>query len=399
MRILILALSFLLCVAPPAHAAMPWSAQAAARLLDYGEKIGTHGLDPSDYELDRLRTALAGRDQAGLDTAATRSFALLARDLANGRVPAAQRRLSYFRTANLTPDAVLELLDRALAAGDVPGTLDRLAPANADYRMLRAALASLPADARSDRARVRANLERWRWLPRDLGERYLLVNVPEYVVRLMDGGKSGAEHRVIVGKRATPTPQFATTATGIIFNPTWTVPQSIIRESVGALVRNRPDTARARGYTWTGSGANLHVVQQPGPTNSLGQMKIDMPNPLSIFLHDTPSKTLFGQETRMFSHGCVRTDRPFDLAARMLAGTEWTPARIEEAVAARETITAKLPRPVPVYVVYMTARADADGRLHSFDDIYGLDAGISRDLGAAGLAAVRQLSDRTCAAG
>lgn len=398
MRAFFLAL-LIAVVATPLQAA-PWARPVANALLDYGQRIQTHGLDPADYELERLRIALAGQDQAALDAAATRSFALLARDLANGHTPAAQRRLSYFRGMGLTPEATAALMDRALLAGDVTGALDRLAPTSADYRMLRAALVSQPATgAEAEKARIRANLERWRWLPRDLGGRYLMVNIPEYVVRLIDNGQVIATHRVVVGKRKTPTPQFQTSASGIILNPTWTVPQSIIAESVGSLVRNRPGVARARGYSWSGSGGSLQVVQQPGPTNALGQMKIDMPNPLSIFLHDTPSKTLFGQPARAFSHGCVRTDKPFDLAAKLLAGTEWTPERIAQIIEGRETVTAKLPRPVPVYVVYMTVRAEPGGALRSFEDLYGLDAGLSQALGASGLAATRPLADNYCAAG
>jgi len=141
------------------------------------------------------------------------------------------------------------------------------------------------------------------------------------------------------------------------------------------------------------------VVQQPGPGNALGQMKIDMPNPLAIFLHDTPSKALFEREERTFSHGCVRTDQPFDLAVKMLAGTEWTRARIDETVAAGKTVTAQLPAPIPVYVVYLTARADANGRLNRFDDVYGLDGAIAGALGAGSLAATRQLSSMGCLAG
>ncbi|MCW2392463.1 murein L,D-transpeptidase YcbB/YkuD [Sphingobium sp. B1D7B] len=396
-RILLALLCFL--IAMPAQASTPWSRPAATTLLDYGRKIDSHGLDPRDYELDRLRGALEGGDQRGLDIAATRSFALMARDLANGRVPVDQRRLSYFRTPNLSPDAVLALIDRALSNGDVAAELDRLAPAHPDYRRLRAALLSLPADAAADRARLRANLERWRWLPRNMGSRYLIVNVPEYVAQLVDRGAVLATHRVIVGKLGTPTPQFTTTATGVILNPTWTVPQSIVRESVGALIRTRPATARARGYSWTQQGSGLQVVQQPGPSNALGQMKIDMPNPLAIFLHDTPSKSLFEKEERTFSHGCVRTEQPFDLAVAMLAGTEWTRAQINAAVAAGTTVTAKLSAPIPVYIVYMTARADAKGRLNRFDDVYGLDGDIAAALGAGNLAATRQLSSMGCLAG
>lgn len=379
MRLLLLALTALLFSAPVA-AATPWSRTAALALLDYGRHADSHGLDPADYELGTLEAAVAGQDQAKLDLAATRSFALLARDLANGRVPAAQRRLSYYRGMGLKPETVPDLIERALASGGVAATLDALAPSSADYRMLRAALLGLPTNA-PERTAVRVTLERWRWLPRDLGEHYLMVNIPEFVVREVDHGQVVATHRVIVGKRSTPTPQFGTTVTGIIFNPSWRVPQSIIAESVGALVRNRPAVARQRGYAWTTEGGRLQVTQAPGPTNSLGQMKLDMPNPLSIYLHDTPSKALFEREVRTFSHGCIRTDKPYDLAARLLAGTDWTPTRIASQVESRETVTVPLPRPLPVYIVYLTARAESAGKLLTFDDPYKLDASLAAALG------------------
>lgn len=379
MRALVLALLVAFAILP-ARAAAPWTPAAAAALLDYGQRIDSHGLDPADYQLDRLRLALTLSDQAGLDTAATRSFALLARDLANGRVPLAQRRLSFFRGMGLTPEGTLDLVDRALGTNDVAGTLDRLAPWHPDYRMLRAALVGLPAGAGAERATVRANLERWRWLPRSLGERYLIVNIPEYSVRLIEGGQVAATHRVIVGKAATPTPQFSTSVTGVILNPVWRVPQSIIAESVGALVRTRPAEAARRGYSWTGSGASLQVTQKAGPTNALGQVKLEMLNPLSIYLHDTPSKALFDQQTRTYSHGCIRTEKPEELAARLLAGTQWTPARIAQTIAGGKTVTARLPQALPVYVVYFTARADAGGRLALFDDPYKLDAALGPGL-------------------
>jgi murein L,D-transpeptidase YcbB/YkuD len=398
MRLLLIALTALLFAAP-AQAATPWSRGAGLALLDYGQHVDTQGLDPGDYELDKLKAAVGGSDQAALDMAATRSFALLARDLANGRVPAAQRRLSYFRGMGLQPEAVPDLIEAALApGGSVAATLDRLAPSNPEYRMLRSALISLPPSKTTERTAVRVNLERWRWLPRDLGEHYLIVNIPEFVVREVDRGQVVATHRVIVGKKSTPTPQFATRVNGVIFNPPWRVPQSIIAESVGALVRKRPAEATKRGYVWTSEEGRLQVTQQPGPTNSLGQVKLDMPNPLAIYLHDTPAKALFDQKVRTYSHGCIRTDKVQDLAARLLAGTDWTAERIASTIEGRETVTAALPRPLPVYIVYLTARAESDGNLALFDDPYRLDAVIAGRLGAEAKAARETLASSECAA-
>lgn len=352
-----------------------WSPLTAARLLAFGATLGRHGLDPADYPLDDVRDAVASGDPVRIDRAATVGFALIARDLANGRVRPPARQLAYYDAATLSPGAVLMLMDRALASGDVGGTLDRLAPRAAGYRALQAALAALSAEgAARERRAIRASLERWRWLPRDLGERYILVNIPEYSARLVDEGQVASMHRVIVGKRATPTLQFSTAVQAVVINPPWSVPQSIIAESVGALVLTRPDAARERGYVWsTAPGGSLRVTQRPGPGNALGQIKLDMPNPHSIYLHDTPNKALFDRESRTFSHGCIRTDRPQVLAAALLAGTGWTEARIAGLTAGTETIRVPLMRRVPVHIAYFTAYADAGGQVRYADDPYALD--------------------------
>ncbi len=365
------------------RASARWTPAAAARLLDYGETLGRHGLDPADYALEDVRAAVAARDAARIDRAATVGFARIARDLASGRVRPPARRLAYFAAASISPDAVLALMDRALASGDIGGTLDRLAPGHSGYRALQAALAAVPAEgAEKERRAIRASLERWRWLPRDLGQRYILVNVPEYMARLVDGGRVVSAHRVIVGKRATPTPQFSTAVQAVVINPPWNVPQSIIAESVGALVRNRPATARERGYAWSiAPGGGLRVTQRPGPGNALGQIKLDMPNPHSVYMHDTPSKALFDRETRSFSHGCIRTDRPQALAAALLAGTGWTEARIAGVTAGSETVRVPLEHPAPVHIAYFTAHADEEGRVTYADDPYGLDTALVAAMG------------------
>ncbi len=368
---------------PAARPSLRWTPAAAVRLVAYGDALGRHGLDPGDYALDGVRTAVAAGEAARIDRAATVSFALIARDLASGRVRPPARRQAYFGAASVSPDAVLAVMDRALASGDVGGALDRLAPRNSGYRALRAALAALPAEgAAKERRAIRASLERWRWLPRDLGERHILVNIPEFMARLVDGGQVTSAHRVIVGKRATPTPQFSTAVQAVVINPPWNVPQSIIAESVGALVRNRPQTARERGYAWsTAPGGGLRVTQRPGPGNALGQIKLDMPNPHSIYMHDTPSKALFDREARTFSHGCIRTDQPQALAAALLAGTGWTEARIAGVTAGSETVRVPLARAVPVHIAYFTAHADEAGQVHYADDPYGLDAALVAAMG------------------
>src|SRR5690606_10733901 len=139
----------------------------------------------------------------------------------------------------------------------------------------------------------------------------------EFQPRLTVNNKIIRTYRTIVGKPGrTATPQLAETVEGVIFNPTWTVPQSIVKgEGLGARALNNPGWARANGYKVTrGANGYVGVVQQPGPNNSLGLMKLDMPNPHAIFLHDTPSRNLFAQDDRALSHGCIRTERALELA-------------------------------------------------------------------------------------
>ena len=357
-----------------------WDHQTAGTLLAYIERVGSHGLDPTDYEPVALEEVLAVGDAAQIERQATRSFARLASDLAVGHVKPGNRGNYFIASDDIDATYTAGLIDNAIALGSVAHVLEALAPQNREYYALRAALAQLGPDQADERRKLEVSLERWRWLPRDLGERHVRVNIPDYRLQVMEGAREVATHKVIVGKANTRTPQFSAKVTAVILNPTWTVPQSIIAESVGSLVRNNPQTARARGYTWSYSSGGLRVVQQPGPGNALGQLKLEMTNPLRVYIHDTPSKALFDEEVRTFSHGCIRTQRPFDLAETLLQDAGWTRPEIDSVVAAGKLRRIPLASPVPVYVVYMTAVVDADGRVRFVNDPYGLDAAIAAEL-------------------
>jgi murein L,D-transpeptidase YcbB/YkuD len=358
-----------------------WDRQAASALFAYIERIDRHGLDPADYAPAELLEAIQSDDPALLERRATNSFGLVAVDLATGHIRPGNRGRNYIRSDDIEPARIAKLIDVAIAARNPAIVLERLAPDSSQYAALQRALAALPAGSESERRRIEVNLERWRWLPRALGDRHLLVNIPEYRVRLFDSGAEIANHRVIVGKPQTPTPQFSAKVEGVILNPAWHVPQSIIAESVGRLVRSSPGTARQRGYTWRSDNAGrLQVTQQPGPNNALGQLKLDMPNPLTVYLHDTPSKELFERDVRTFSHGCIRTQDPFGLAEKLLADAGWTRAMIDDGVAARRTRRVPLAAAVPVHVVYLTAFAKPDGTIDYLDDPYSLDAALTAKL-------------------
>lgn len=359
-----------------AEANLPsWSKQNAETLLSVIEGIGAEGLFAKDYSPDALAAAIMGEDQARLDLVATDTFLLLATHLRDGRTPNAARKQWFMVDTDDETEPLLTMLSTALNADSIRETLAALDPVHPDFAVLKAALAKAktPADANA----IRVNMERWRWMPRALGERYVVSNVPEYLTRVVHGGTVIATHKAVVGKASTPTPQLNPMATGIIVNPTWTLPRSIINEGIGATIARSPATARAQGYTWTGSGKTLSVVQQPGANNALGVMKMEMLNPHAIYLHDTPSKGAFGAAARAFSHGCIRTERALHfsgLMAVMFAGK--SPEEFGEAIASGETTRFGFDNPFPVYVAYWTVIPDAKGGVKRLADIYGRDAPV-----------------------
>lgn len=357
-----------------------WNPAVARTLLVYIEQIRKHGLDPQYYEPAELEQAIESGDSRRLELQATESFARVATDLIRGHVEPGKRGHFYMASDPVRPAAIAELIDRSIASGTVAAMLEDLAPRHRQYTALREQLATLSPQQLDERRKIEATLERWRWMPHRQEAQYLLVNLPEYQLHVISDDTEIASHRVIVGKAKTPTPQFATEATGVVFNPSWHVPQSIIAESVGSLVRNRPEVARAQGYTWSYSGGGLRVTQQPGPGNALGQMKLDMPNPFTVYLHDTSNRELFKKEARALSHGCVRTDRPFDLAQRLLDGSGWTRPMIENVVASGKTTRVALKQPMPVFTAYLTAYAGPDGRVGYFADPYSLDGPLQAQL-------------------
>lgn len=354
-----------------------WTRADAEDLVAFIDRIATEGLDPADYDPAKLRAAISSGNAAAVANLATATFLHLATDLRQGHVRGGYRIAWHIPDPPIDRAGQQALLAQALSAHKVGETLASLFPVHPDYLALKAALAATPPRDRAAIERIRANLERWRWMPHDLGRRYLLVNVPAFELQLVEGGKIVSRHRLIVGKTGTPTPQFSTRATGLILNPWWDVPQSIVAESVGRLVRTNPGAARARGYVWSGGS----VRQRPGPGNALGQMKLVMPNPFTVYIHDTPSKNLFDEKVRAFSHGCIRTQDPFALAALLLASNPgWDRATMERVVAGRVSTKIDFVRSLPVYVAYFTAATDASGVLAAYPDIYGRDKAVVSQL-------------------
>ena len=238
---------------------------------------------------------------------------------------------------------------------------------------------------------IELNMERWRWLPESFGDRHLLVNIPEYRLHLVDGGKDELAMRVVVGKVMSQTPVFSDTMTAVVVNPTWSVPPSIVRnEIVPALAEDGDYLAKHHmrvlgtngeelaDYDLSDSTTRVIVRQDAGEGNALGALKFIFPNSFDVYLHDTPAGALFDAEDRSFSHGCIRVEDPVALAHAVLRGRpESNEGRLRALIATGETKTIALPTPLPVHIVYFTASADPDGSASFLSDVYGIDEDLS----------------------
>ena len=231
---------------------------------------------------------------------------------------------------------------------------------------------------------ILANMERWRWLPRDLGVDRIEVNIPDYMLKLTRNGEIAHMTRVVVGKTDTPTPVFSNRMQYVIVNPYWNVPQSIIKKEMAPRLAQDPSYLARRGYEVTSHRGQMVVRQPPGAGNALGRIKFMFPNEHAVYLHDTPSRHLFGTERRAYSHGCVRVDKPFSLAEAVLGRQNgWSEERVKKMIGGGER-TIHLGQPLPIHIQYFTAYVDETGRLQLRDDIYGYSARVRAALGLNG---------------
>jgi L,D-transpeptidase YcbB len=373
---------------------MAWPLADAQALLAVIGQIDSEGLIPADYQPDILRAAIDAGEGPALDEAASKAFSWLAEDLRDGRTPMAARVQWFALDPDQDSNPTQGIMAKALESHDIAGTLAALAPVNPDYQALKSTLAATPAADRPARALIRANMDRWRWLKRDLGDDYLLTNVPEFQLRITVNDRIIRSYRTVVGKPGrTATPQLAETIQAVVFNPTWTVPQSIVvGEGLGARLLGNPAAARAENYKVTrAANGFVSVVQQPGPGNALGLMKIDMPNPHAIYLHDTPSKSFFARPVRAYSHGCVRTENAVVVGMILaMRGAQMTPEQAAAVSRSGKYTRVPLTRTFPVYITYFTMARDIDGVLRKFGDIYGRDTPVLASFNAPRLAKTTQ---------
>lgn len=363
-RIMLIAITGLLtgATAPP-H----WSESQLAQLAGWSTIARDDGLTGVAGELSQFDRARAGLDPAATNALATRLADKLLTQESVGCCNVGLR-ASWHIANGLEHINLAEALTATLREDRLDLLLAGVRQTHPFYLALRAAFAQ---ETDPERRHILAvNLDRWRWMPRDPGRRYLLVNAATFEATLWQDQRLIGRWAVIVGKARSPTPVFAAKVTGVTLNPWWDIPPDIARESIAALyARDRAEAGR-RGYVRT-SG---RFRQKPGPTNALGAMKLVMPNPYSVYLHDTPARDLFKRDIRVFSHGCVRVGDALGLAATLLA-PDWDRARIDGAVAASTTQTIALAAPIPVYVAYFTAEPDGTGGLRLAADPYHRDIG------------------------
>ena len=219
-----------------------------------------------------------------------------------------------------------------------------------------------------------ANMEMWRWEPRDMGAERIEINIPDYTLRMMEGDDLVHQARVIVGKPDTPTPVFSNAMKYILVNPIWRVPDSIVRKELAPHLAEDPDYLTRRGYQVAEIGGHMFVSQPPGEGNALGHILFMFPNEHAVYLHDTPLRGLFGTARRAYSHGCVRLDQPMRLA-ELVMGAGWS-ARLQAMIGSTER-TVMLPHAIPIHLEYFTEFVDATGALQEREDVYGIAARVA----------------------
>jgi len=397
-----------------------WNDASLAALTRAIEGADSHGLDPRKYHAAALQSL---NDTAARDVLASDAFLRLASNLSRGAVDPEFLRPAWCAEPKIDLAAVLQ---SALDNNNVEATIDKLAPDDPRYQRLRKELRilrsgtwtqvppgadirkgvrdawvvefqkhhGLAADgvigrdtlrelnvtAEQRAEQVKANLERWRWMPRQLGERYVIVNIAGFQLDVFEHGTNVMTMKTVVGKLYHETPFFAAMITDVTINPWWNVPDSIADDELWPKQRRDPRYFAREHMVVTNDG---RIRQRPGEWNSLGRIKFEMANRFNVYLHDTPAKSLFNATVRAFSHGCIRIERPLDFARYLLADQPaWSGAAIESTIVGGENQTVAIKSPVPVYVLYWTAWPAIDGDVEYHRDVYGNDARVIAALSA-----------------
>jgi L,D-transpeptidase YcbB len=381
---------------------LPRARQAA----NFLQGVAADGLDPNDYPTPPFAKADPAQ-LAAQELALTDSIARFVRHASTGRV--AFTRVSGSIYFDLKVPDLEQALERIAGSDDVAATLDSFNPQQPEYKVLKAALASArrsldfeadvsaAAAQRTDASHkdrgaqkskadridtISANMERWRWLPRNFGAAYAIVNIPDYTLKVVNLGKTVWSTRIVVGKPGKyATPLLVETMKYITFNPTWNVPPSIIRnEYLPALEKDPGALARIGLKVGRNDDGSIRIYQPPGERNALGRIRFNFPNRFLVYQHDTPNKNLFEKTARAYSHGCMRVENPDQYAEVLLSLSQpedgYNVKRIRMLYGGDER-SINLNNPIPVYITYQTAFLDDAGQLQVRPDIYSLDHDIT----------------------
>jgi len=320
------------------------------------------------------------------------------------RVPVLRKRLRFLgdlpESANLDDTRFDGQVDAALLSFQARHGLE------ADGIFGRGTRAAVNTSMAERAAQVEANMERFRWLPQAVESRHLRVNIADFRLELVEDDVPVMTMDVIVGKPYRQTPVFSGSMSYLVFSPAWHLPPTISRKDILPRLKRDPQSLAEDGIRvlsgwgederevdpasvdWKKiSARNLpyHFRQDPGPQNALGRVKFMFPNRFSVYLHDTPQRELFDRAQRDFSSGCIRVERPQDLAIHLLLeDPAWTPEAVAVAMNSGTEQTVSLPRPLPVHIYYLTAWVDDEGGLQFREDLYGRDAGLLEALRKAG---------------
>ena len=390
--------------------AMGFSAKAQAIITEI-QKAGDWGLDPDAFDLPPIAD-LPGTTEAQADDEIKLALAVLkyARFARGGRLSPARISNLFDQKPDLPdPKAVLT----EIAAATSPGSyLTSLQPKQDQFMSLRQALIKAVAaskargrkpDSDATVQRLIVNMERWRWMPADLGTYYVWDNIPAFTARVIKGGKSIYVEKTIVGQVKYATPIFSADMRSIVFNPDWTVPDTIKLEDLQPRLRQTgsgglPDLSVLRdnklSVSYQGRPVAAETVnwqranilsytftQEPGPENVLGVLKFNFPNHHAVYMHDTLQPELFKETVRTLSHGCIRVQQPDRLAALLLAEDKgWSEQQVKDLLAKGNNSGVTLTRPVPVHLTYFTVAFDGIGKMRTYDDIYGLDTKMAAAL-------------------
>ena len=312
----------------------------------------------------------------------THAVLTYARHVQAGRFPYA--RVSRNIELPQAPPEPAHILGSIAEAADAGKALDAFSPQHEPYRKLKAMLAELRGKsgaAKSEVSRqieiVIANMERWRWYPRDLGNAHVIVNQPDFTLKVMHGDTQVWTTRIVIGKPSTATPLLTETIKHITVNPTWNVPPSIVHNEYLPALAQDPTVLDRMGLRVSYNGGQVRISQPPGAGNALGRIRFNFPNRFLVYQHDTPDKHLFGHEVRAYSHGCMRIQDPAKYAEVLLniarPREQWTAQKIKSMFGGGEQNLQLQPTQIWLHLTYQTAFVDDAGKLQTRRDVYNLD--------------------------